>query len=62
LVGTSRETIVETATEWLKQNRKQQLVHTSNPFGDGHAGKRIAELLASRVDWEPSVIPKSAEE
>jgi UDP-N-acetylglucosamine 2-epimerase (non-hydrolysing) len=59
LVGTSRETIVGTASEWLKQNRKQQLVHSSNPFGDGHAGERIAELLASRVDWQPSVIRKS---
>jgi UDP-N-acetylglucosamine 2-epimerase (non-hydrolysing) len=47
LVGTSRERIVETATEWLKQNMKQKLVHSSNPFGDGHAGERIAGLLAS---------------
>jgi UDP-N-acetylglucosamine 2-epimerase (non-hydrolysing) len=46
-VGTSREVIVEAATEWLAQNRKIQLVRSSNPFGDGHAGERIADLLAS---------------
>jgi UDP-N-acetylglucosamine 2-epimerase (non-hydrolysing) len=61
LGGTSRKTIVEVATQWLKQNRKQQLVHSSNPFGDGHAGERIAELLASRVARHPSVVRKSAE-
>jgi len=62
LVGTSRARIVEMANEYLKQNRKQQLRQSSNPFGDGHAGVRIAELLASQFDRQSSVIRKSAEE
>ena len=61
LIGTSRKTIVETATQWLKKNRKKQMVHSSNPFGDGHASERIAELLASRVDRQPGIIRMSAE-
>jgi len=62
LVGTSRARIVEMANEYLKQNRKQQLRRCSNPFGEGHAGERIAELLASQFDRQSSVIRKSAEE
>jgi UDP-N-acetylglucosamine 2-epimerase (non-hydrolysing) len=62
LVGTSRARIVEMANEYLNQNRKQQLRQSSNPFGDGHAGERIAELLASQFDRQSSVIRKSAEE
>jgi UDP-N-acetylglucosamine 2-epimerase (non-hydrolysing) len=49
-VGTSREAIVEAASEWLVQNRKLQLARSSNPFGDGRAGERIAELLESRAE------------
>jgi UDP-N-acetylglucosamine 2-epimerase (non-hydrolysing) len=49
LVGSSRRTIVDTASVWLAQNKKQQLAHCANPFGDGRAGHRIAELLASRA-------------
>jgi len=42
------EDIVDTANEWLAQNKKRQLAHSVNPFGDGHSGDRIAEMLASR--------------
>jgi UDP-N-acetylglucosamine 2-epimerase (non-hydrolysing) len=61
LVGTSRGLIFETATQWLKQGMKQQLAHTPNPFGDGRAGDRIAELLQSRADRRPSVIGKATD-
>jgi len=50
LVGSSRKMIVDTANEWLAQNKKRQLAHSVNPFGDGHSGDRIAELLASRAE------------
>jgi len=45
LVGSSRRRIVETASAWLAQNKKQRLAHCANPFGDGRSGERIAELL-----------------
>jgi UDP-N-acetylglucosamine 2-epimerase (non-hydrolysing) len=62
LVGTSRELIFETATNWLNQNKKRQLARAANPFGDGHAGERIADLLESRGDRRPSVIGKATGE
>jgi len=50
LVGASRKMILDAANEWLAQNKKRQLAHSVNPFGDGHSGDRIAELLASRAE------------
>jgi UDP-N-acetylglucosamine 2-epimerase (non-hydrolysing) len=60
LVGSSRKTIVDAATAWLAQNKKQQLAHCANPFGDGHSGDHIAELLASRAQHYPGVIENAA--
>ena len=60
LVGSSRKTIVETASAWLAQNKKQGLTHCSNPFGDGRAGQRIADLLAARAGRRPGVLEKTA--
>jgi UDP-N-acetylglucosamine 2-epimerase (non-hydrolysing) len=60
LVGSSRKMIVETANAWLSQNKKQQLAHCSNPFGDGRAGERIAELMASRAEQGPDLVEKLA--
>ena len=62
LVGTSRELIVETATQWLDQNKKTQMAHAANPFGDGRAGERIAELIESSGDRRPSAIGKATGE
>jgi UDP-N-acetylglucosamine 2-epimerase (non-hydrolysing) len=50
LIGTSRERIVKTASHWLAQGKKQQLAHCSNPFGNGKASERIAELLETQAD------------
>jgi UDP-N-acetylglucosamine 2-epimerase (non-hydrolysing) len=60
LVGLSRKTIVETANAWLAQDRKQRLAHCANPFGDGRAGERIAELLAAHAGKRPGVLEKTA--
>ncbi len=52
LIGTSRERIVKTASQWLTQGKKQQLSHCCNPFGDGAAGERIAELLETQPELQ----------
>ena len=44
LVGTDEDAIVRQATTLLSQPRKPEI--TANPFGDGHAGERIADILA----------------
>ncbi len=62
LVGTSRELIVETAAQWLAQNKKTQMAHAANPFGDGRAGERIAKLIESSGDCRPSAIGKATGE
>jgi UDP-N-acetylglucosamine 2-epimerase (non-hydrolysing) len=62
LVGTSRKLIVETAAQWLAENKKTQMAHAANPFGDGRAGERIAELLEFSGDRRPSAIGKATGE
>jgi len=42
LVGTSTDSIVETARRWLHAKERPS---QPNPFGDGHAAPRIAEIL-----------------
>jgi UDP-N-acetylglucosamine 2-epimerase (non-hydrolysing) len=61
LVGSSRKMIVESANAWLAQKKKQQLAHCSNPFGDGHAGERIAELMASRAEQHRALVEKAVQ-
>jgi UDP-N-acetylglucosamine 2-epimerase (non-hydrolysing) len=61
LVGSSRKMIVETTNAWLAQNKKQQLAQCSNPFGDGRAGERIAELMASRAEKHHDLEEKAAQ-
>jgi len=46
LVGTDRQRIVTEATELLSsQNAYDRMAHAHNPYGDGLAAKRIAEIL-----------------
>jgi UDP-N-acetylglucosamine 2-epimerase len=50
LVGTDAETIVSTAACLLRDDReyaKRQI--EENPYGDGLAGQRIADLIVSRA-------------
>jgi UDP-N-acetylglucosamine 2-epimerase (non-hydrolysing) len=59
LVGTDGGRIVAAAAELLAGGRQQQ--RAANPYGDGRAGERIADIVAARltgaprttVDWQP---------
>ena len=47
LVGTQEETIYESFTELLDNAAAyEKMSHTANPYGDGHACRRIADILA----------------
>lgn len=50
LVGTGEENIYKTFTELL-DNRKSYdaMAHASNPYGDGHACERIADILERQL-------------
>lgn len=46
LVGTSEEKIYEEFTKLLDdKNEYDKMAHASNPYGDGHASERIADIL-----------------
>lgn len=46
LVGTEEETIYETFKLLLEDEEEyQKMSHASNPYGDGHASERIADVL-----------------
>jgi UDP-N-acetylglucosamine 2-epimerase (non-hydrolysing) len=46
LVGTSREVIVEQATRLLSDPAAYaSMTGGANPYGDGHAARRIADVL-----------------
>ena len=46
LVGTREETIYESFTELLDNAAAyEKMSHTANPYGDGHACRRIADIL-----------------
>lgn len=48
LAGTEEETIYKLAKELLEDsNAYEKMAHASNPYGDGHASKRIVEALIS---------------
>ena len=63
LVGTSRARIVEIATR-LRGNEieRSRMAAASNPYGDGKAGERIADIIVNNLtgaerqtsDWEPA--------
>ena len=46
LVGTSEEKIYEEFTRLLTdQSAYRAMCHASNPYGDGHASERIADII-----------------
>ena len=46
LVGTNEEVIYQSFKELLEnQETYDRMSHASNPYGDGHACKRIADIL-----------------
>lgn len=58
LVGTSEEVIYESFTELLDDEEKyQQMSKAINPYGDGHACERIADILEDKT-YSPFTIIK----
>lgn len=56
LVGTDEETIYNAFTELLENKESyEKMSHACNPYGDGHACKRIADILEGKdyEKWEP---------
>ena len=56
LVGTSEEVIYNAFTELLNdQDAYEKMSHASNPYGDGHACERIADILEGKEyqEWKP---------
>ena len=56
LVGTDEETIYKNFTELLdNQKAYDAMSHACNPYGDGHASERIADILEKGTydPWEP---------
>lgn len=57
LVGTDEAVIYNAFTELLEdENRYKKMSHAVNPYGDGHACERIADILEGKeyIPWEPS--------
>ncbi len=60
LVGTNRQRIVEAASSILREDHAGRRTQRSNPYGDGRAAERIADIVAHRLtgrarrttDWE----------
>lgn len=51
LVGTDEETIYREYTRLLDdEDAYEQMAHAENPYGDGHACERIADILAGNTD------------
>jgi UDP-N-acetylglucosamine 2-epimerase (non-hydrolysing) len=53
LVGTDEEAILAAARALLDDPAARAAMTGPNPFGDGHAGERIADLLAGRAAAAP---------
>lgn len=56
LVGTDEETIYNTFTELLENEEEyKKMSHAVNPYGDGHACERIADILEGKEckEWKP---------
>ncbi len=60
MVGTSRERIVEAAERRLRPDSAEARQPAANPFGDGHAGERIAQVLVERGALKDSSAPRGS--
>lgn len=50
LVGTDEEVIYQAFTELLSDESAYAVMsNASNPYGDGHASERIADILSSDI-------------
>ena len=49
LVGSDPTRIVAMAREWLTRERNIDIKGTANPYGDGHAAKRIVDHLLAHI-------------
>lgn len=57
LVGTDEEVIYKTFKELLEDRVEyQKMSHASNPYGDGLASKRIADILETYTDWKEVIL------
>lgn len=60
LVGTEEESIYRNFTELLEnQTEYNKMAHACNPYGDGHACERIADILEGK-DFKPWLPEQSA--
>ena len=51
MTGTREETIYREFTRLLDDREAwQQMAHAENPYGDGHACERIAEILKKELN------------
>lgn len=58
LVGTNEKVIYEAFTELLENHKAyEKMSHASNPYGDGHACERIADILEGK-EYEPWEVSK----
>ena len=49
LIGTSEETIYTHFSELLENRAEyEKMSHACNPYGDGHASERIADILEDK--------------
>ena len=50
LVGTDRETVYQETLKLLEDKQAyQKMAQAVNPYGDGHASERIADILAQNL-------------
>lgn len=55
IVGADRDVILSAATELLTDRRAyERMARVANPFGDGHASRRIVDLLEGRAPVTPT--------
>jgi len=62
LVGTDEEVIYQAFTELLENREEyEKMSHACNPYGDGHACERIADILEGKEysPWEPDTNVKT---
>ena len=53
LVGTDERTIYESFSELLSNHiLYEKMAQASNPYGDGHASERIADILEGKTPRE----------